>query len=111
MIVLRVPFKRLGILIREKPVRFLFNLATLEAATARLKIDLWQMKDVESYDLTLAILYEGYRTAQKERRRKDKYSFHHSVFWMENMNRTEQAKFVEAMKGLMGEFEKKKKVK
>ena len=111
MIVLRVPFKKLGILIKEKPVKFMFNLATLEAATKRLGIDLFQMKDVDTYDITLAILYEGYRTAQKERRKKDRYTFNHGVFWMENMSRTESAKFAEAMKGVMGEFEKKKKVK
>lgn len=110
MITLKVPFKR-GILIRNKPVKFLFNLSTLEAASKRLGIEFHEMSNADPYDFTLAVLYEAYRTAQKERRKKDKYSFAHGVFWMENMSRTEQLKFGEALKELMGETEKKKKVK
>ena len=110
MITLKVPFKR-GIVIRNKPVKFLFNIATLEAASKRLNIDFYEMGTVDAYDFTLAVLYEGYRTAQKERRKKDKYKFSHGVFWMENMARAEQLKFGEALQDLMGEFEKKKKRK
>jgi len=107
MIVLRVPFKR-GFFITERSVKFLFNMGTLEAATERMNIDLWQMGDVSSYDLTLAILYEGYRSANKERRRRDKYTFHHAVYWMEHISKGESQKFTKAMTELMGTFEKKK---
>lgn len=107
MIKLKVPFKR-GIFYREKALDFLFNIGTLEAATKRLGIDLYQLGSVDSYDQTLAILYEGYRSAQKEKRKKDKYSFYHAVFWMEHLSKAESAKFIEAMKDLMGEVEKKK---
>ena len=111
MIELRVPFKK-SFFYREKRVKFLFNIGTLEAACKRLNLDFHDMASGDSYDMTLAILYEGYRSAQKERRKRDRYTLNHAVIWIEHMNRKEREKFVEAMTEVMGvtkgEGEKKK---
>lgn len=110
MIVLKVPFKK-RFYFREKPIEFLFNIGTMEAATKRLKVDLFEINKVESFDLMLAVLYEGYRSAQKEKRKQDKYSFNHAVVWMEYMSSTEKTKLVAAMQDMMGAFTEKKKEK
>jgi hypothetical protein len=66
---LSVPFKR-GPFSFEKKVEFLFNIGTIEAACDRLGIDFWQIAEHDSYDFTLAILYEGYVSACKSKFKK-----------------------------------------
>jgi hypothetical protein len=102
---LSVPFKR-GPFSFEKKVEFLFNIGTIEAACDRLGIDFWQIAEHDSYDFTLAILFEGYVSACKSKFKKPKYEFSHSVYWMEHMGRADSILFAEAMKKLMGKLQK-----
>ena len=98
---LKVPFKR-GPFQIEKELDFLFKIGTIEAACERLGVEFWQMSEADSYDFTLAILFEGYLTACQRQYKKPKYNFSHAVYWMEYMSRPESVKFADFMKELMG---------
>lgn len=101
----RVPFKKFGIQ-TEKELEFLFNIGTIEAACDRLGIDFWQIAEHDSYEFTLAILFEGYVSACKSKYSKPKYTFAHAVYWIEHMGRADSLLFAEAMKKLMGKLQK-----
>ena len=103
---LNVPFKSRWSGINVKEVDFLFNIGTIEAACDRLGIEFWQMAEHDSYDFTLALLYEGYLTACRFKFVKPKYTFAHAVIWLENMSRAESQVFAKYMAELMGKVQK-----
>jgi hypothetical protein len=102
---LNVPFKR-GIFSTEKELDFLFNIGTLEAACKRLGIEFWQMGEHDSFEFTLAILFEGYLQACRYEYKKPKYNFAHATYWMEHMSRKDSLAFTGYMSDLMGRLQK-----
>jgi len=106
---IKVPFIRktiFGNILKQRNVDFVFNIATLEAACERLKIDFHEMSNVDNYDFALAVLYEAYLQGCKQRYKKPKYSFHRAVFWNEYMSRESSEQVKQAMIVLLGKMKK-----
>lgn len=102
-----MPFKRrtiFGIGTKYHEVDFNFNIAALEGACERLKIDFYQMSEADPYDFSLAVLYESYLQGCKHK--KPKYAFAHAVYWNEYMSREASQQVQKCMTDLMGKLKK-----
>lgn len=99
-----------------KDIPIKLNIGTLEAVCEMLKIEFWQIgktiKD-KDYDFMVALFYQGYLTACKDKFEKPKYDFLNAVVWYEYLNQEAQKEFVAMMQSLLGKLQKgdKKKVK
>lgn len=104
---IRVPFIRktvFGQILKYRDVDFVFNIAALEGACERLKIDFWQMPEADPYDFAMAVLYEAY--LQGCRFKKPRYDFAHAVSWNEYMSKDSAEKVKKCMTDLMGKVTK-----
>jgi hypothetical protein len=109
--------KRFGAGYFEREVPVMLNIGTLEAVCDMLKIEFHQIGESlkeRDYDFIVALLYQGYITACKDRYEKPEYSLLHAAVWHEYMSQKSQQEFVKMMQGLLGKMqpgEDKKKVK
>jgi tRNA G10 N-methylase Trm11 len=115
IVYLKMPFKVAGILFREKEVPFMFKIMTLEMVCEHLEISLQELfskKDINNYDLSLSIVWNGYLAAcmelYKETKHKyyrtPKYSFTNAVIWHEHMSQDARDKYVKELQEMLGKF-------
>jgi hypothetical protein len=93
----------------EREVEITLNIATLEALTKDMGIELYQISErikKEADIFMIGLLYHGYVIACKDRYEKLKYNKTNAIFWYEKMNKEAQSELLEKIDLLSGEIEK-----
>jgi len=93
----------------EREIEITLIIATLEALTKDMGIELYQISErikKESHIFMIELLYHGYIIACKDRYEKPKYNKTNAIFWYEKMNKESQSELLEKINLLSGDIER-----
>jgi hypothetical protein len=108
ILMVQMPFKKFG-LMYEKNVPFLFRIMTLELTSDELGLDffdLFDKKNVGTYDVSLSILWQAYLSACMVLKKKPKYKHSNAVVWHEYMSVKSRDLYLKGVTELLGKLKK-----